>query len=251
VTCEQVSERLPDYVLGTMPETEQAAVRRHLRGCAACRAEAEQLDHGLALFVGVAHEAEPPPELEQRVMRVLADEWREPVVPAVRGRRFANLSFRSLIPLAAAFVLLAGALGWAGVAQSRANSFHEDAASYQRFLHALGGKDVRVAVLKPAPGSSMTGSAVMYDSDRGQNWVLVLARSPGSSGEVTVTLSGPNQPSIALHPMTLDSDGDGSTWLVSSGDISALRFVRLTDASGHLLASGIAVNQEHESSDRS
>jgi putative zinc finger protein len=240
VSCDEIRGRLPDHVLGTLPEAEQAAVRRHVRGCAVCRAEAEQMDHGLALFGSVAHEVDPPPELEERVLNVLTEEWREPAEAPVRAKGFRRFSSRFLIPMAAAFVLLAGALGWAGVAQSRANTFREDSATYQRFLHALGGKDVRVATLKPAPGSSMTGSAILYDSDIGQSWVLVLVRSPGATGAVDVTLSGPNHPPVSLFPMKLDPDGDGAAWLVTSSNISGLRAVRLTDSSGTLVASGIA-----------
>ena len=43
--CEDLRQQLPDYTLGTISETETAAVRRHLRGCAACRAEADKLAH--------------------------------------------------------------------------------------------------------------------------------------------------------------------------------------------------------------
>jgi len=35
MSCEEVREQLPDYSLGTLSDVESAALRRHLRGCAA------------------------------------------------------------------------------------------------------------------------------------------------------------------------------------------------------------------------
>jgi hypothetical protein len=245
VNCDEVRELLPDHTLGTLTETEALAVRRHLRGCAACRADAERLDHGVALFAAAAHETDPPPELKDRVMRVLTKEWAEPATPPAGSRR-RILSGRSFALLAAAFVLLAGALAWGATAQSTANGFREDAASYNRFLHALGGKDVRVATLKPLETRNVTGSAVLYDSDVGQSWVLVLVRTTGLSGTVNVSLLRSRGAAIALHPITLDADGEGATWLVTSSDISAFGTVRLTDASGRPLATGVAVHAEHD-----
>src|SRR2546429_4580032 len=83
--------------------------------------------------------------------------------------------------VAAVLVLLAGALVWGGVAQSNAGHFQADATSYQQFLHALGGKDVRVATLAARGSQVIQGSAVLYDSDRGQSWALVMAHAPGYS----------------------------------------------------------------------
>ena len=77
MSCDAVRQQLPDYVLGTLSETETAAIRRHLRGCASCREDATELDQGVALFAGAAHVAEPPPDLKERVLAVLEEEWAE------------------------------------------------------------------------------------------------------------------------------------------------------------------------------
>src|SRR2546427_6776369 len=85
MSCEEVREQLPDYSLGTLSDIEAAALRRHLRGCAGCRAEATKLDEGVALFASAAHAMEPPPELKSKVLGVLEEEWREapPAKPRV------------------------------------------------------------------------------------------------------------------------------------------------------------------------
>ncbi len=231
MSCEAVRDLLPDYTLGTLSEIETTAVRRHLRGCAACRSEASSLDQGVALFAQAAHDAEPPAELKDRVMAVLADEWSESPAAPARPRRW--LAMASV----AAAVALVGALVWGGLAQTRSDRLASEAASYQRFLHALGGRDVRVAAIHPRSPSSMQGSAVFYDSDVGQSWVLVLLRSPGAAGTVNVTLVGDAYP-IHLRPVQLGQDGDGATWLVTSSDISSIRRVEVTDVTGRVLASG-------------
>jgi hypothetical protein len=234
MSCEAVRELLPDFTLGTLNDLEAVSVRAHLRGCATCRSEASALDEGVALFASAAHQAEPPEELESRVMAVLAEEWAEAPTRTRVPRRWAALA-----AAAALVVVTVGSLAWAGVAQIHQSRVAAQAASYREFLHALGGKDVRVATLQSRGSSSMEGSAVLYDSDRGQSWVLVLVRSPGETGPVNVTLVGPTN-QIRLRPIELAADGDGATWLVTSSDISKVRTVRITDRSGRLVASGTA-----------
>jgi anti-sigma factor RsiW len=234
--CEEVREQLPDYVLATLSETEMAAVRRHLRGCAACREEAFELDHGVAIFATAAHAIPPPEDLKDRVTSVLAEEWNEaPAVESARSRPPLRMG-----AVAAAIAVLAGALAWGGVAQSRANGFHRDATAYRQFLQALGGRDVRVAVLS-SPASRVEGSAIMYDSDVGQSWVLVLARSRSYRGTINVALVSKGGRSMMLRAIQIGPGGEGSTWLVTSADISAFTRVRLTGPAGRVLATGSEV----------
>ncbi len=237
MTCEQAREQLPDYTLGTLSEIEAAAVRRHLRGCAACRGEANSLDEGVAMFASAAHELTPPPELKDRVLTVMAEEWQE--TPVSRRDRF-----RTLVrwpSLAAAALILVGALAWGGVAQVNANRFHGDAATYQQFLHSLGGRDVRVGVLHADGNVAIDGTAVVYDSDISQSWTLILVRAPGYRGKIYVTLSGAGK-RIPLQPVWIDANGEGSTWMVTASDLSKFTTVRLTSPTGQLLADATVAN---------
>jgi hypothetical protein len=240
MTCEEVRQHLADYTLGTLAEWEMAGVRRHLRGCGGCRAEAAQLDQGISLFATAAHVAEPPTELKDRVMSALAEEWSEG--PAEKAQRRAGAA--RWLAVAAAVVAVAGALTWAGFSQVQASRSRSDAARYRSFLGALGGREVRVAALKAASGTAIEGSAILYDSDHGQSWILVLARAPGYSGPVEVTVSAPGGPSIQMRPLQLDAEGDASSWLVTSSDISRFTTVTLRSAGGSVLASGVAVSQD-------
>jgi len=244
MSCEEVRAQLPDYTLGTLSETEVAAVRRHLRACTGCRSEARILDEGVAMFAGAAHAMDPPPDLKARVMGVLAEEWTEAPHAKVRRPR----SIVRWMALAAAIVALAGSLTWGAIEQRNAERFRadsatnrSDAASYRLFLHALGGRDVRVVTFVQRSDVVVDGSAVLYDSDKGQSWVLVMARVPGYIGTLTVSLSSADGHTISVQPLHIDGEGDGSTWLVTSADISAFRTVTIRIPSGPVIASGTVV----------
>lgn len=244
MTCDDVRELLPDHVMGSLSEDDATAVRRHLRGCAACRADASRLDEGLGLFSVAAHAVEPPPELRERVLSTLAEEWGEAEASAAPGRP-RRLGLTPVRMLAAAAVIVAlAAVGWGVASQMRANEVRADALSYQRFLHSLGGRDVRVANLSAAAGGVVEGTAILYDSDRGQSWVLVVTRAPGMSGQVTPVLRARDGGSIRMHPITLDPGGDGSTWFLTAADISRFSSVQLVGVDGRVLASGVARQQE-------
>ena len=235
MSCDEVRAQLPDYALGSLPETEMAAARRHLRGCSACRSEVTTLDEGLALFARAAHESEPPSELRDRVMAALTEEWTE----TPRPRRFRPYLTIRWPAMAAAAMILIAALTFAAVAQVHAHGLRQDALSYREFLHALGGKEVRVATLRPTSPITMRGSAILYDSERGQSWVMVLAQGPGFTDNLTVVLQAPNGRSIKVKfPLRFDEDGDAWSGFVTSSDLSRFNRVVLTDSQGRVVASG-------------
>jgi hypothetical protein len=248
VKCEQVLDRLPDHTLGTLTDDDSAAVRAHLRGCSACRADAENLDTGLLMFASAAHEVEPPPELEERVLSVLAEEWVD--TPTLQSRRPRPSKLAPWLAVAASLALLVGAVAFgfsakrsADRSQSKVVALQDDANAYHTFLHSLGGKAVRTATLTPLAGNAVTGTAVLYDSDIGQSWVLVLARQPSSGGKAFVTITSPDggRP-LKLFPLVFDERGEGSSWLVTSADISTFNHVQLRDAQGNLIAEGTATD---------
>jgi anti-sigma-K factor RskA len=235
VNCEEVRAQLPDYVLGTLTETEGAAIRRHLRGCAGCRQEAATLDEGVALFASSAHETEPPPELRDRVMDVLSEEWSETSRPQ---RRFSG-ALAGWPALAAAAVVVA-ALVVASLSQVQARGFREDALSYRQFLQTLGGKDVRVARLQPASSIELNGSVIVYDAEQGeQSWVMVLARAPGFADPVIVSLETPGGRSIRI-PFKLKFDEDGDAWsgFTTNANLSKFNRIVLTTQAGRIVATG-------------
>ena len=175
MTCDEVRERLAEHVLGTLNDVDDLAIRRHLRGCAGCRHEMDALGEGVALFARAAHDTEAPPELHDRVMGALTDEWEDALpAPAATPHRRSPWTW---LAAAAAVLVLATSLTW-GVAQHHHASDLIAADRYDQLLHILGGKEFRAATLTPAPGKNVQGSAVIYDSHEGQSWVAVFLRGP-------------------------------------------------------------------------
>lgn len=231
MTCDEVREQLAEHLLGTLDEVADAAVRRHLRGCAGCRSEAAALSEGVSTFARAAHDVEPPEDLRGRVLGVLEEEWDGSARSDVRPGRSAWLM------RAAVAVALVVSVGWGAFATVRAARLQDAADRYEAFLGVLGGEDVRVGELRAARPQELAGSAVIYDSRVGQSWVLVLFRAPGWEGEVNVTLVSDDEARIDLHPMDVGPGGEASTWLVTSSDLKDFDEVRLWDESG-LIASG-------------
>ena len=91
MTCEEVRDLLPEHLLGSLDDTSDARVRKHLRGCADCRAERMRLEDGVAALSHATHEQDPPEELRRHVLDVLSEEWdapgEQPATPCRLPRR--------------------------------------------------------------------------------------------------------------------------------------------------------------------
>ena len=232
MTCEDVRDRLPDHALGTLDEVEDRRLRRHLRGCAQCRREAGAIGEGLTLFAAASHDRTPPETLRERVLSVLAEEWRQQpvVVPdAARARVRSRLTAVALV----AALAIVGA--WALVVRTDAHEAMADAASYQRLLRTLGGEEFRVAALQPTGPARIDGSVVLYDSSVEQSWGVVLVRAPDLTGTLGVTLRAADGRTIELHEAELE-DGDAATWLVTSDDLAPFDQLTITGPDGDPLA---------------
>ncbi len=229
--CDEVRPQLPEHLLGTLDEVTDAGVRSHLRGCGGCRRELTAMAEGINTFARAAHEVEPPPELRDRVLGAVGEEWAE--AGRATARRRATPRW---IAAAAAAAAVVASLAW-GASQARVADRYELAATkYDAFLQALGGKNVRVGVIRPTGSQQIEGSAVLYDSDVEQSWVLILVRAPGMSGQARVRLSSPGGRTIEMHPLEFSDGGESSSWLVTSSDLQPFDRVTISDASGTVIA---------------
>jgi Putative zinc-finger len=240
--CEEVREQLAEHLLGTLDPDTDAAIRRHLRGCASCRAELAALEDGVSTLAHAAHEVEPPPDLRDRVLGALAEEWEE--VPSLAEERHRRRPWLARVAwAAAAVVVLAATLSWGVVAQRRADRYEAAANTYTGFLDSLGGEAVRFGNLEPTGQQEIRGSAVLYDSKVGQSWALVLVRAPGLKGEAGATLSSStNGHTIDLPPLWFETGGEASTWLVTSSDLRPFDRVTITAPDGQTLATAVVAN---------
>jgi hypothetical protein len=235
MSCEEVRECLADHLFGSLATEADAQVRAHLRGCSGCRADLRHLGEGLSAFAAGTHDRRPPLDLQDRVMGVLEEEWRE-VEPAV-SPALHRPAWRAVAAVAATFVLIA-ALSWGTFERHRAGVLVSQAANYRTLLSNLGGRDFRSTRLVPAGAIAVEGSVIVYDSMDYQSWAAVFVRAPGVSGEVTATLSTPGGRTIAISPITIQPDGSGSGWIVSASDLTTFTDVTLRSASGVTLATG-------------
>jgi predicted anti-sigma-YlaC factor YlaD len=238
VTCDRVRDQLAEHLLGTLDEVTDAAVRSHLRSCGACRREMAAMAEGISTFSRAAHELEPPPELRDRVLGALTEEWAE--APATkRPRRPVRAWIASAVAAAAVFA----SLGW-GMSQANvADRYEYSAKKYTAFLHALGGKNVRVGTMRSTGPQQVDGSAVLYDSDVEQSWALVLVRAPGMTGRANVELSSQTGQTIDMRQLEFSAGGESSSWLVTSSNLQSFDKVTITDPSGRVIAT--AAVQQH------
>jgi anti-sigma factor RsiW len=238
MTHEQVCELLPEHLLGSLPELDDAAVRKHLRGCAECRDERTRLEDGVAAL-SYATEQEPPEELRDRVLDVLAEEWDSPEEPVTQPARATSPSSRwRWLAVAAAIVLVAVSAGW-GVSQAqRADRLSADASSYQSLLATLGGKEFRIGTINTANGRDMAGTVLLYDGVPGEDWNswgIVMAHSPTYTGVARAMLLGTDGRSKELPPLHF-TNGEASSWLITHEDLTGLDQLVITSPDGSVLA---------------
>ncbi|HEX2425573.1 MAG TPA: zf-HC2 domain-containing protein [Actinomycetota bacterium] len=231
MTCDEVRDQLAEHLLGTLDEVTDAGVRSHLRSCGGCRREMAAMAEGIVTFSRAAHEVEPPTELRDRVLGAVAEEWAETAETTSRRR-----PVRTWIASAAAAAAVVASLGW-GMSQANvASNYERDATRYKTFLGALGGKAVRVGTVRSTGTEDVTGSAVLYDSDVQQSWVLILVRAPGMTGEANVELSSDGGRTIDMHPLEFSAGGEASSWLVTSSNLEPFNGVTITDTAGNVIA---------------
>jgi len=231
VTCDEVRDRLSEHALGTLDETEDLRIRRHLRGCAQCRREFAVIGEGLTMFAAAAHDREPPPELHDRVLGVLADEWRQDRVEVPDRPRRAS----AWLVAAAACLALVVVAAWGIGVRGDARAAIDGDASYRRLLSTLGGEEFRVGALQGSGAARIQGSVVLYDSSVEQSWGVVLIRAPDLTGALGVTLHAADGRTMELHEAELEA-GHAATWLVTSEDLHAFDHLTISAPDGTTLA---------------
>ena len=230
-TCEDVRPHLPDFVLGAAADPDELGIRRHLRGCGACRRELDALEDGLRVF-GSTLERPVPSGMHDRVMTVLSEEWADEETtrsrgPAPRGWRIAVAASISLAVLAATFGLIQ--LG-------RAREEARDAASFRTVLATLGGTGFKVGELQAATETPVAGSVVAYESSHDQSFVVVFVRTPHLSGQGSLLVSRSDGTTWDPGPIEFDGDGDAAVWWVTDRSIHSMTGLTIRAPDGSTLA---------------
>ena len=236
MTCEEVRDLLPEHLLGSLDETTDARIRKHLRGCAECRSERLRLEEGVAALSFATHEAQPPELLREHVLGVLRQEWGEPQDVAAPRREPAPPPAWRLVSAVAASLLVV-AVAWGAVQTRHAQQTSADAASYQALLATLGGREFRLGELHPiGDGTGVTGTVLLYDGvGRWNSWGIVLARSDADLTDARVMLVGPDGDSKELPPLRF-SGGEASSWLVTHESLTGYDELVIVAGDGTVLA---------------
>jgi hypothetical protein len=236
MTCEQVRELLPEHLLGSLDETTDARIRRHIRGCSECRAERLRLEEGVAALSYATHEAQPPDALRDHVMGVLRQEWTEPEEPPATStkRPSKGPAWRWVASVAA--ILLVVTLGWSAIETRRADRVAADASSYQALLATLGGREFRLGELHGMGSNGVSGTVLLYDGAQGWNsWGIVLAHSTSDLTDARAMLVGPGGDSRELPPLHF-SGGEASSWLVTHDALTGYDELVIVAHDGTVLA---------------
>jgi anti-sigma factor RsiW len=231
-TCDDVRTLLPDFVLGSTERRGELDLRRHLRGCGACRRELDALREGLGVFASTL-ERTAPPELRDRVMNVLSEEWTE-AIESPRSRAPAPRGWRIAFAASIALALVAGGFGL--IQLGRARDATKDAASFRTVLATLGGTGFKVGTLEAATETPVEGSVVAYESSKDQSFVVVFVRTPELTGEGSLLVSRSDGTTWDPGPIEFDGDGDAAVWWVTDRSIASMTGLTVTGPDGSILA---------------
>ena len=96
---EEIEGKLSDYVEGSLPPNEAAAVEEHLRGCAACTEALAAVKETVSALSGL-HKIPAPPDFEREVA--------ETIRRRSGGRFFGRRAFGDRVPLELLAILALG-----------------------------------------------------------------------------------------------------------------------------------------------
>jgi hypothetical protein len=231
-TCEDVRALLPDFVLGSLAGPDDLEVRRHLRGCGACRRDLDALRDGLGAFTSTL-ERPVPPELHERVMDTLSEDWAEGA-GSRRSRPHVPRTWRAAIAASLALAVLAGTFGL--IQLGRARDAAKDATSFRTVLATLGGTGFRVGTLEATGDRPVAGSVVAYESSNDQSFVVVFVRTPELAGQGSLLVSRSDGTTWDPGPIEFDGDGDAAVWWVTDHSIASMTRLTVMAPDGSTLA---------------
>jgi anti-sigma factor RsiW len=227
MTCEDVRDLAPLYVLGVLQGSEEDEVRAHLATCSEAHEELAQLSEGVSVLMEAVPLVEPPASLKGRIMAEAArDLERRPVTrlstpspsvetpPAPRRRSLLDSLFgpsrrgMAWAAVAAAILLVLG--GWNVLLQSELAGTRSYQEQVQEVLALARQPGAQVALLGPPEGTSgPTGIAVMPPGGEGRLVMTGLAPTTGTQVYEAWAIHEGQAP-IPVGGFTVGRDGVGS-----------------------------------------
>jgi Putative zinc-finger len=252
MNCTVARDRLSEHALGVVGGREADALERHLEWCAACRKEARDLRRAAAVLPFSLAPAEPPADLEDRIVdAVRAESGRgRPAVNAPRRSRLATVAV-----LAAA--LAVSGLGWGAVMAGRASRAEQTAdeaaersqraiVDFSEILEGLelSDADVQLGLLAATEsGGSASGTAATIVVPRADDTVLLVMSGLDAERDAPYTIElrgGPEDSLIvgAVPSALVASDGAAEFAVSPADDLRRFDRVVVTNTRGDVVLRG-------------
>lgn len=242
LTCDEVLDLAPGFVLGALERAEMAAVGAHLAACPEAHAEVEELGGVVPYLAESLEPVEPPADLRARIMaaaeaerpvraqppapaavptRIVAEPAARPVAVRPRWR------FRLDWAFAAAAVLAVAILGaWNLSLQGQLSNLTAYRQGVIDVLDAAAAPSSQLAILTADSGAGPRGLAAL----RADGTVVLAMRdlSPTTAGQVYETwiIAGDGAP-VPVGGFTVGADGT-ATFVTRQGPVATGAIVALT-----------------------
>ena len=225
---EHPTDLLASYALGVLEPDEHEAVEAHVRGCATCAAELQELRGAVDALPFAAPPVAPPVSVRQALMERVGATVREPArtgedvepamlraAPAARGGAWTPAAAWGV---ALACAAVAAVSTWQLIAtRADLTALRRDAAAQEAALRqqvdALAQMDpqsLRVAPLRGSPQAAGISGRVLYDAN-GTNGLAVLDHLPPlPPGKVYQLWLLQGATPVSAGIFRSDSDGTGS-----------------------------------------
>ena len=243
MTCLQVRERLTEHALGLLPKPDAREVERHLEWCAGCRKESTELQEGAASVAFSLPLAEPRASLEWRIVDRLSG--------TSRDRKPSRRGFRILVAATLSATLGAvGAMSWAIAERHRAADIQaitdaqvkreiENVKKLEALVATFTSTKPLEARLRPTPGFSGDGVAVIYPVANGADLYLVSIQPPKFVvAPYKVSLLDGAGRTVAGGQLAETTKGGLLWWEISGKDLSKVVSVEIVDHFDRMVLKG-------------
>ena len=162
---EDYKEMIPARALSALDTAEAQALNEHLKNCAECRRELDELQATAAALALGSKQAEPSPKVRERILDEVRKDLAEPnVIPFRSTPRNLWSSFGSLGAMAAVVLFTALIVGIV-VLWRQNNAMRNDLAQLREFAQLVTSPGARVSELKPTVVGAGATATVAYDSN--------------------------------------------------------------------------------------
>ena len=221
MTCEQIRDRLEEYVLGQLGTAERLEVERHLATCQECRAELATLEALLSRFPdAVADRALSASESEQILQQIhdqIYDENEASVRQMAGASRWRGWLSPARVAAAIMLVALVTSVGWSlrlnqALSEERQLRAQIDQLVDQQeiVLEIVDGPDTERRLLRPQSDEFATSYGKVFTRPEFTDVVIMTGRLPDPpAGRAYLVWLTSNDDVELAGPLDVNADGFG------------------------------------------